>query len=219
MEQLGELYPIEYSPLGTEELLQAVISPEGLIGYGILHNFTTNKFAPLLLTVKKQVLRAFILTGVQIKSNLRLLCTEVMDKHNNINFDTIAKLRAMETKGRIERGIIASKIQITSVYLLVEGVAKVCVGGELSVDKMGCSVDLIRWHQTHIEFILIPHNANNAPLNPEVEVLSFSADGTRWGLRSITFAGTHVYAYNFLLFLSLEFVTSDDAVRVTKQST
>jgi hypothetical protein len=64
MEQLGELYPIKYSPLGTEELLQAVTSPEGLIGVGILHNFTTNKFAPLPLTVKKQVLRAFVLTGL-----------------------------------------------------------------------------------------------------------------------------------------------------------
>jgi hypothetical protein len=53
MEQLGKLYPVKYSPLGTEELLQAVTSPEGLIGVGILHNFTSNKFAPLPLTVKK----------------------------------------------------------------------------------------------------------------------------------------------------------------------
>jgi hypothetical protein len=60
MEQLEELYPIIYSPLGTEELLQAVTSPESLIGVGILHNFTINKFAPLPLTV----LRAFILTGL-----------------------------------------------------------------------------------------------------------------------------------------------------------
>jgi hypothetical protein len=53
MEQLGELYPITYSSLGTEELLQAVTSPEGLIGVGKLHNFTSNKFTPMPLTVKK----------------------------------------------------------------------------------------------------------------------------------------------------------------------
>jgi hypothetical protein len=87
--------------------------------------------------------------------------------------------RALEAKRRNERGIIASKIQITSVYSLVEGIAKDCVGGELSVDKMGCSVDFNRWLETYIEFILIPHNEKKDPSNPEVEVLPSSADGTR----------------------------------------
>lgn len=60
---------------------------------------------------------------------------------------------------------------------------------ELSLDQMGCAVDFNKWIETYIECILIPYNADKDPLHPEEEVLPFSADGTRWGLRGLTFAG------------------------------
>lgn len=61
---LKESYPLDYSPLSTDEIIEAVTSSQGLLGVDFLANMSTNEFGTSPLTAKKLTLKSYALTGI-----------------------------------------------------------------------------------------------------------------------------------------------------------